>query len=159
MQKLIARIAVELAGVLVCVAHAAAAHALPLPPPVESLPGNTTRFASIIAADIDADGDLDVIATDHALNLYVWVNDGAGHLTLQNPAHEDRWQPLPPAPLVERRPASCPSFTQVNPPSDRRDTGGAVIVPPPGTPTIIAGAPVISRSPHAPHAPRPPPLA
>jgi len=158
MQKLIARIAVVLAGILVCVAHAAAARALPLPPSVESLPDNTTRFASIIAADIDADGDLDVIATDHALNLYVWVNDGAGHLTRRNPARGDRWQPLPPAPLVERRPASSPSFTQANPPSDRRDTGGAV-VPPSGTRTVIVGAPVVSRSPRAPHAPRPPPLA
>lgn len=159
MQKLIARIAFVLAAVLVCVAHAAAAHALPVPPSVESLPGNTTRFVAIIAADIDADGDLDVIAADRALNLYVWVNDGAGHLTLQTPAHEDRWQTLPPAPLVERRSASSPSFTQANPPSDRRDTAGTVIVPPSGTPTVIARAVVVSRSLRTPHAPRPPPLA
>jgi len=41
---------------------------------------------SVVAADIDRDGDLDVVAaTDRG--FIVWINDGAGHLTRQPPAH------------------------------------------------------------------------
>ncbi len=41
-------------------------------------------FRKVVAADIDRDGDLDVVAaTDHS--LVVWVNDGSGHLTTQSP--------------------------------------------------------------------------
>ena len=37
----------------------------------------------VIAADIDRDGDLDILAaTDRG--FYVWLNDGAGHLTAQS---------------------------------------------------------------------------
>src|SRR5665213_2207550 len=51
------------------------------------------EFTSVIAADIDRDGDIDVLAeTGHTLT--VWVNDGAGHLTSQRtpqgPAIEGR---------------------------------------------------------------------
>src|SRR5438046_2239291 len=43
------------------------------------------HFRRIVAADIDRDGDLDVVAaTDRTLMF--WVNDGAGHLTSQPPA-------------------------------------------------------------------------
>jgi hypothetical protein len=42
------------------------------------------EFNKVIAADIDSDGDIDVVATtDHSFT--VWVNDGAGHLTSQRP--------------------------------------------------------------------------
>ena len=42
------------------------------------------EFSHVVAADIDRDGDIDVIATtDHTFT--VWVNDGAGHLTSQRP--------------------------------------------------------------------------
>jgi hypothetical protein len=41
-------------------------------------------FHRVIAADIDRDGDLDVLAsTDH--EFVVWLNDGRGHLTSQSP--------------------------------------------------------------------------
>jgi len=41
-------------------------------------------FRKVVTADIDRDGDLDVVAaTDR--NLVVWVNDGSGHLTTQVP--------------------------------------------------------------------------
>jgi hypothetical protein len=43
------------------------------------------RFRHIAAADIDCDGDLDVVASTE-LGIVVWVNDGAGHLTAQPPA-------------------------------------------------------------------------
>jgi hypothetical protein len=42
------------------------------------------EFRKVVAADIDRDGDLDVVATtDHGFT--VWVNDGSGHLTSQTP--------------------------------------------------------------------------
>ena len=34
-----------------------------------------------VANDIDADGDLDVVANDGSLELLVWINDGTGRLT------------------------------------------------------------------------------
>ncbi len=46
----------------------------------------TATLTSIVVADIDRDGDVDVVATDDALHLFVWINDGAGHLTQQRPA-------------------------------------------------------------------------
>ncbi len=41
---------------------------------------------SVVVADIDRDGDADVIATDAALHLFVWLNDGTGRFTQQQPA-------------------------------------------------------------------------
>jgi hypothetical protein len=38
------------------------------------------RLVAMVANDIDADGDLDVIANDGSLQLVVWINDGTGHL-------------------------------------------------------------------------------
>lgn len=39
------------------------------------------HLVAVVASDIDADGDLDLIASDGSLDLLVWINDGAGHLT------------------------------------------------------------------------------
>jgi hypothetical protein len=41
---------------------------------------------TLIAADIDRDGDVDVVAATNR-GFIVWLNDGAGHLTSQAPAH------------------------------------------------------------------------
>ena len=44
------------------------------------------QLRRVVTADIDRDGDLDVVAyTD--LGFLVWVNDGAGRLTKQSPKH------------------------------------------------------------------------
>jgi len=55
---------------------------------VASLPANLTpplepgqRLVAMVASDIDADGDLDLVASDGSLDLIVWINDGTGHLT------------------------------------------------------------------------------
>jgi hypothetical protein len=49
-------------------------------------PGTDGRLlVSVIAADIDADGDLDVVGSDGSLDLIVWDNDGTGHLTRKDP--------------------------------------------------------------------------
>jgi hypothetical protein len=39
------------------------------------------HLISMVANDIDADGDLDVVANDGSLELLVWINDGTGRLT------------------------------------------------------------------------------
>ena len=41
------------------------------------------QLVSMIADDIDADGDLDVVANDGSLDLVVWINDGTGRLSRQ----------------------------------------------------------------------------
>src|SRR5881394_355264 len=43
------------------------------------------QFIGVVAADIDRDGDIDVIATT-GRRLTIWVNDGNGHLTSQRPS-------------------------------------------------------------------------
>jgi hypothetical protein len=49
-------------------------------------PGADSRLlVSVIAADIDDDGDLDVVGSDGSLNLIVWDNDGTGRLTRKDP--------------------------------------------------------------------------
>jgi hypothetical protein len=47
----------------------------------ETEAGATERFFALVTADLDADGDDDVIASNGALDLLVWINDGSGHLT------------------------------------------------------------------------------
>ncbi len=49
------------------------------------------QLRRVVAADIDRDGDLDIVATTDR-GFMVWVNDGAGRLTSQSPRH---------APVVE----------------------------------------------------------
>jgi hypothetical protein len=39
------------------------------------------QVVSMIADDIDADGDLDVVTNDGSLELVVWINDGTGRLS------------------------------------------------------------------------------
>jgi hypothetical protein len=85
----------------VCLAMAAPARAGSLPPRAEV--GLTSgvetelfrrlvasryhvEFRIVVAADVDQDGDLDVVAaTDHSVT--VWVNDGAGHLRANRLPH------------------------------------------------------------------------
>src|SRR5262245_8966534 len=77
----------------------------------------TGDLVAAVTADIDADGDLDVVATDQALNLLVWVNDGRGHLTRQRPRHSGGESTSPPGPAFERRAASLALATVNDPPS------------------------------------------
>lgn len=43
------------------------------------------EFNRVVAADIDRDGDIDVVATTDR-TFTVWVNDGTGHLTSERPS-------------------------------------------------------------------------
>jgi hypothetical protein len=76
-------------------------------------------LVSIIAADIDADGDLDVVASDSSLQLHIWVNDGAGHFTRRRPSGSTTWRGEPTGPTVDNRPATSQVSAQNDPPSPR----------------------------------------
>lgn len=106
----------------------------------------TSDLVAAITADIDADGDLDVVATDQDLNLLVWVNDGRGHLTRQRPRHSGGESTSPPGPTLERRSASLALATFNDPPSAKLGQ----------RPDPIAGLSGVSRQPvSAPFAPLP----
>jgi len=71
---------------------AAGARALgdgPLQETTLQLPGVEpgTKVVAAALADIDADGDLDLVASDGTLDLLVWSNDGLGHFTRKYPVH------------------------------------------------------------------------
>ena len=61
---------------------------LTLAPPLE--PG--VRLVALVASDIDADGDLDLVANDGSLDLLVWINDGTGHLTRRYAQQHQGWR-------------------------------------------------------------------
>jgi hypothetical protein len=46
-----------------------------------------TTIISVVTADIDHDGDLDLVAVAPSGNLVIWINDGLGHYTLQEALH------------------------------------------------------------------------
>ena len=58
-------------------------------------------LVAVVAADIDADGDLDLIGGGVGLDLFVWINDGAGHLTRQQPHHSSGWRTAAPGPTLD----------------------------------------------------------
>jgi hypothetical protein len=90
-----------LLAVAICLPIAAPAQAGSLPPRAEvGLPSGVetelfrrlvasryhVEFRIVVAADVDQDGDLDVVATTDR-SVIVWVNDGAGHLRAQRLPH------------------------------------------------------------------------
>jgi hypothetical protein len=86
-----------------------AASVAPLPP----------DLVAAIAVDFDNDGDLDVIATDEALQLLVWVNDGRDHLTRRSPARTTGWQTDVPPPSLDDLLALSDVTAKDDPPSFR----------------------------------------
>ena len=90
-------------------ALAAALPSVLTPPAVE--PGR--RLVSMIAEDIDADGDLDVVASDDSLGLVVWTNDGSGRLTLQHGREQTGWRSEPSAPGFADRPSASQTIVSI----------------------------------------------
>jgi hypothetical protein len=82
-----------------------------------SLPEHTPDLVSIVAADVDDDGDVDVVANDASLHLFIWLNDGTGHLTRQQPARTNAWQGQPGDPTVNRSATTCDVPSQTSRPS------------------------------------------
>jgi hypothetical protein len=71
-------------------------------PVVQSLPvtlappvGPDVHLIALVASDIDADGDLDLIANDGSLDLLVWINDGAGHFIRHDARPSNNWRDAP----------------------------------------------------------------
>jgi hypothetical protein len=63
------------------------------------------KISSLVAADLDADGDLDIIAADPAngsVDILVWVNEGDGRLTRKRPAQPKTLGAEPGDPSVDQ---------------------------------------------------------
>ena len=86
-------------------ALAAALPSVLSPPAVQ--PGS--RLVSMIAEDIDADGDLDVVANDGSLELIVWTNDGSGRLSRQQSRDVPGLRSEPEAPGLTHGPSDSGS--------------------------------------------------
>jgi len=114
------------------------------------------QLVAVVAADIDADGDLDVVASDSTLQLHVWVNDGAGHLRRKRPARSSSLQPEPPGPTITHGTPLSPVPTQKDPRSLRAATvvHPAALAPMRGTPPASSDAALpATRAAHTPRAP------
>src|SRR5215470_7025814 len=71
--------------------------------------------SSLITADLDADGDLDIVAADRSnggIGIVVWVNDGAGRLTRKAPAPKGNLASEPAAPSIDERQATVMASVQ-----------------------------------------------
>jgi hypothetical protein len=72
-------------------------------------------ISSIITADLDADGDLDIVAADRSnggIGIVVWVNDGAGRLTRKAPAPKGNLASEPASPSIDERQATVMASVQ-----------------------------------------------
>lgn len=114
---------------------------------------------ALVAADIDHDGDTDVVGIDGSFDLVVWVNDGTGQLTPKHSERSDRWQTDLPGPAVNDQLDSTETFAQNDPPSARVDgrfypngpaPSHSLVVSPGRAPRIEL---VSSRTPRAPPVP------
>jgi len=99
----------------VCVALAASRQ---VPAGLATAPPDAAgALTSIVVADIDRDGDADVVATDDALHLFVWINDGTGRLTQQRPTPTGDGLGAAQGPGVERGTAASAPFAPTDPPT------------------------------------------
>ena len=76
-----------------------------------TLPSSDVNLSvsSLVTADLDADGDLDIVAADRSnggIGIVVWVNDGAGRLTRKAPAPKGNLASEPAAPSLDERQAT-----------------------------------------------------
>jgi hypothetical protein len=85
--------------------------------------------SSLVAADLDADGDLDIVATDSA-SIVVWVNDGDGRLTRKRPASPKNLGGEPASPSVEQRQGTVVVSVQPNSPAVQTLDSTAWLTPP-----------------------------
>jgi hypothetical protein len=78
------------------------------------------RVSSFVTADLDADGDLDIVAADRsngAIGIVVWVNDGAGRLTRKAPAPQRNLSGEPASPWIDQRDAAVAASIQPDGPA------------------------------------------
>ena len=86
------------------------------------LPASEAHLAvsSLVAADLDADGDLDIIATDASegsVGIVVWVNDGDGRLTRKHPRKFSTFGSEPESPSVAPQEATMATSIQPDAPA------------------------------------------
>ena len=79
------------------------------PPPLPS----EWQLVSMIADDIDADGDLVVVANDGSPKLIVWINDGTGRLNRQDEHKSSGWPEKMSGPGLSDRPVGSQTAAQV----------------------------------------------
>lgn len=114
------------------------------------------RLVSVVAADIDADGDLDVVGSDRSLQLHVWVNDGQGHFTRREPSRSATWHAAPESPSVDDGSIPRESVTQIDPQTldvpvgGRTQAGAPISTPMPAAHAVAGGADRTTRTPRAP---------
>ena len=94
-----------------------------LPPALQaSLSHQAVTLVSAVAADIDADGDLDIIGSDDHLALIVLVNDGQGHLSRRVAHLPSTLRPEPADPALHDRGDAPTASVQNEPPTTGPDT-------------------------------------
>jgi hypothetical protein len=120
----------------------------------------SAQFVSVVADDVDQDGDLDVVASVGSLDLLVWQNDGAGHFTRLPSSQRRAFQTQPPPPAVDGDSIASNEWIQ----NDDRDTVGlpplrAIVYATPRTAPIPALRLVRPQSGPRARSSRAPPLA
>ena len=91
-----------------------------------SLSRETVTLVSAIAADIDADGDLDIVGSDDHLSLVVFVNDGEGHLSRASSRHPRTLDAEPDGPSLTQRGSSRVVSLQTDPPTIAPDAAPGI---------------------------------
>lgn len=78
------------------------------------------KVSSLVAADLDDDGDLDIVASEGAsgsVAILVWENDGAGRLTRREPKQQRSLEGGPASPSFERHQRETPASVQTDSPA------------------------------------------
>lgn len=113
----------------------------------QSLLESGNVVVSAIAADIDADGDIDVVATDGSLDLLIFVNDGKGQFTRRRPAPRREAHTSAPAPDVERHEPFTDVYRPTAPPPLDADVRAVSFDPSPSSAVArLAADPAIDRA-------------
>jgi hypothetical protein len=76
--------------------------------------------SSLVTADLDADGDLDIVAADRSngsIGIVVWVNDGAGRLTRKAPSSKGHLASEPASPSLDEHQATVMASVQPDGPA------------------------------------------
>jgi len=113
---------------------------------------------AMVAVDLDADGDLDIVGLDASLTLLVWENDGAGSLTLKEPSDSPKIVSDGDDPSLD-----SPAITEI---SDQGDTSSVRLerrsdpVSPTGSRCVCTDSPIPLRTrTRSSSTPRAPPLS
>ena len=117
------------------------------------------KISSFVAADLDADGDLDIVASDAAngsVDIVVWVNDGAGRLTRKHPEQPKSLGNDPPAPSVDRQYTTVVASLQPDSPAVQSEPNRWVTLPEQPAPQLL-GVTAVSAT-VATHRSRSPPV-